>query len=162
MTNTLHSFFESLMSGDEQAILIVVAAYFALMGLTSLIFQLRILSWSVTDGTLVHSDLSRWGAIKLSQSEQDYEAEVNYHYRVDGKQYEGKRLSPWYMVVSANMRFLLRWQLAGITRLTREEVAVFYNPSASRKELSDQPGKIGLAITAAMAIVPTIFLISST
>lgn len=158
MANTLNSFFESLMSGDEQAILIVVAAYFALMGLISLIFQLRILSWPMTNGTLVHSDLSKWGASNFAD-EQDYEAEVKYHYQVDGKQYEEKRLSPWYMVVSANMRFLLRWQLTGITRLTPEEVAVFYNPSAPEKSYLIKPGKVGLGITAAIAIAPIIFLI---
>ncbi|MEM7636247.1 MAG: DUF3592 domain-containing protein [Pseudomonadota bacterium] len=147
------------MSGDEQAILIVVAAYFALMGLISLTYQVRILSWPMINGTLVRSDLSRWGA-STRADEQDYEAEVTYHYRVDGKHYEGKRLSPWYMLVSANMRFLLRWQLAGITRLTQEEVAVFYNPSAPKKSYLIKPGKAGLCVTAAMVVLPIIYLIS--
>ncbi|MEO9877582.1 MAG: DUF3592 domain-containing protein [Anderseniella sp.] len=147
------------MSGDEQAILIVVAAYFALMGLISLTYQLRILSWPMITGTLVRSDLSKWGATNRA-SEQDYEAEVTYHYRVDGKQYEGKRLSPWYMLVSANMRFLLRWQMAGITRLTREDVAVFYNASAPQKSYLIKPGKAGLCVTAAMVVLPIIYLIS--
>ncbi len=129
------------------------------MGLISLIFQLRILSWPMINGTLVHSDLSRWGATNFAD-EQDYEAEVTYRYRVNGKQYEGKRLSPWYMLVSANMRFLLRWQLAGITRLTPEEVAVFYNPSAPEKSYLIKPGKAGLCFTAAMVVLPGIYLIS--
>ncbi len=159
MANTLNSFFERVMSGDEQAILIVVAAYFALMGLISLTYQVRILSWPMINGTLVRSDLSRWGASNRAD-EQDYEAEVTYHYRVDGKHYEGKRLSPWYMLVSANMRFLLRWQLAGITRLTPEDVAVFYNPSAPKKSYLIKPGKAGLCVTAAMVVLPIIYLIS--
>ena len=159
MANTLNSFFERVMSGDEQAILIVVAAYFALMGLISLIFQLRILSWPMINGTLVRSDLSRWGATNFAD-EQDYEAEVKYHYRVNGKQYEGKRLSPWYVLVSANMRFLLRWQLARITRLTPDEVPVFYNSSAPEKSYLIKPGKAGLCFTAAMVVLPGIYLIS--
>lgn len=159
MADTLNSFFERVVSGDEQAILIVVAAYFALMGLISLTYQVRILSWPMISGTLVRSDLSKWGATNRAH-EQDYEAEVTYHYRVDGKHYEGKRLSPWQMLVSANMRFLLRWQMAGITRLTQEEVAVFYNSSAPQKSYLIKPGKAGLCVTAAMVVLPIIYLIS--
>lgn len=158
MANILNSFYENLLSGDKQAILIVAAAYFALMGLVSLIFQLRILSWPMTNGTLVHSGLLRWGASNFA-GEQDYEAEVKYHYRVDGKQYEGKRLSSWYIIASANLRFLLRWQLNGITNLAPEEIAVFFNPSAPEKSYLIRPGKIGLSLTVAIATLPLILLI---
>jgi len=160
MANALNSIFEGIMSGDKQAILIVTAAYFALCGLVTLIFQTRILFWPMTSGTLVHSDLSRWGVSSFAD-EQNYEAGVKYHYQINGKQYEGKRLSAWYILASANMRFLLRWQLEGITMLAPENVAVFYNPSAPEKSYLIKPGRIGLGISAAILILPITYLIFS-
>ncbi|MGH1483031.1 MAG: DUF3592 domain-containing protein [Geminicoccales bacterium] len=146
------------MSGDEQALLIIVAIYFSLAGLASLVFQLRILSWPMINGILVHAKISRWG-VPDSASEQNYEVNVKYLYQVDGKQYDGYRLSPWHIFASGILKFLLRIQLKGITELSTKEVAVFYNPSAPEKSYLIKPGKVGLSITAAMVVIPGIFLI---
>lgn len=63
MTNALSSFFGDVMRGDEEAILMVAAVYVVLVGLVSLAFQIRILFWPMTHGTLIHSDLARWGGV---------------------------------------------------------------------------------------------------
>lgn len=156
MTNLAHSFFVDLFNGDTQAILIVATVYFVMMGLISFALSLRIRSWPMVRGTLLHSGLDPMSP-SMRADEVNYSADLMYHYVVDGKEYEGKRLSPTYIVASANMRFLLTWQMSGITQLANEGVAVFYKPSNPKKSYLIKPGKIALSCTIAFMILPLIF-----
>ena len=160
MLNDLDSFFAAVFAGDEQAIILLVVIYAALVGLVGLAVCLRIRSWPAASGVLLSSGLETWGAAQRSD-EQDYEAVVRYRYSVDGEAFEGKRLSPTYMIASSNLRFLLNWQMSGITRRGADKVDVFYNPAKPEKSFLIKPGIIMLCFLAAITLISTIFLIMS-
>lgn len=148
--------FEKVIAGDTEAILIVATVYFVMAGLLSLILSLRIRSWPTTRGTLAHSNLDSMTP-SMRADDVNYYADLKYSYVVDGVRYEGKRLSPTYIVASANLRFLLKWQISGITRLENNEVVVFYKPSAPQKSYLIKPGKIALTCTIGFILLPLIF-----
>ena len=156
MTLPIASFFEDLFNGDTHAILIVTTTYFVMAGLLSLILSLRIRSWPMVRGTLVHSNL---GAMSPSMraSDVNYSADLQYNYLVDDNHYQGKRLSPAVIVASANLRFLLTWQLRGITKFANDEIAVFYKPSNPKKSYLIKPGKIALSSTIGFTLLPILF-----
>ena len=93
MLDNLKSFFEAILAGDMQAIILLASIYFAVMGLVSLISCIRIRSWPTTSGVLLHSGLDTLG-LGMRSDEHNYTADVRYSYRVAGKDYEGNRLSP--------------------------------------------------------------------
>lgn len=126
------AFFESLMAGERDAILVAAAVYSAAMGAYSIWFCFALRRWPSTVATLSRSGLSRFGWSSTA-SDQDYSADVSYSYVVDGETYEGHRLSPAIIIASANARFLLRWQLRGVTKVGEDRVKVFYKPTNPKK-----------------------------
>ena len=160
MPEAISTYFEAVIAGDEQAIKLLAAAYFATAFFLSFIYQLRIRSWPMTPGALAEKGLDRWGA-SMRADEQNYEANVRYQYSVDGVSYDCDRLSPWVVFVTANLRFVLNWQLRGIRKLSDDRVEVFYNPSNPKKSFLVKPGNIGLSITAGVVLlsVASIFLL---
>ena len=134
-------------------VLFFVTLYCILVAGYSVFFQLRIRRWPSTNGTL--SDRS----VKVltrhaNHSERDYRASALYEYSVDGKTYQGHRVSSWIVVASHNARFLLHRQLNGIQTLGQDGVVVFYNPAKPAKSYLIKPGLLGLLVTVAVAIVP--------
>ena len=158
MMSAIDSIYDGAVNGDEQTWVFLFAIYFLLCGLISLIVQIRILNWAETRGTLVQSQVGTWSPA-VSADEVDFHANVRYNYTVADTVYEGHRLSPTFIIVSTNLRFILRWQMKGITHLSRDEVMVFYKPSNPKKSYLIKPGKIILTITVGMVLFPLIYLL---
>ena len=102
--------------GDVQGVLFWIAVYCALVGLVSLVFQLRVRRWPSVVGELAQAGVVRWGGPEMAVSDQDYRLDALYRYRVGGRVYEGNRISPWIVVASHNARFVLEAQLKGVQR----------------------------------------------
>lgn len=103
----IHSFFEELLDGDKQALFIASSAYIILVGFISLLYQWRVKSWPMAIGTLETAEVSGWG-VPRADDEQTFAAKVEYTYTVDGKDYSGKRLSPWTVLATYNLRFIIK------------------------------------------------------
>lgn len=158
MAGPLASFFEELFRGETHAILTVATAYFVMTGLFGLILSIRIRSWPMARGTLIRSRL--YSAVpSMTAGDRNYHVDLQYSYVVDDVRYEGHRLSPTYIVASANLRFLLTWQMRGISELGDDEIAVFYNPSAPEKSYLIRPGALSLTCIIGFMMLPAIFWI---
>jgi hypothetical protein len=158
MMSAIDSIYDGAVNGDKQTWLFLIAIYCLLCGLISLIVQIRILNWAATSGKLIQSKVANWGSAS-SVSEVHYNANVKYNYTVAGTVYEGHRLSPWTAIVSTNLRFILRWQMKGITYLSPDKVAVFYKPTNPKKSYLIKPGKIGFGFTVAVIFFPMVYLL---
>ncbi len=154
----IHSFFEKLLDGDKQAILIAASTYFILMGLMSLIYQLRVKSWPMTVGTLETAEISRWG-VPRPPSDQTYATKVEYTYTVNGEHYTGKRLSPWQIFVTYNLKFVIKWQMSRIIKTSADEVTVFYNPASPDKSYLIKPNTTSIITTIILFGLPAVLLL---
>ncbi|UTW58777.1 DUF3592 domain-containing protein [Kordiimonas sp. SCSIO 12603] len=150
MVEVLHSFFENLLDGDKQALFIASSAYIILMGVMSLIYQWRVKSWPMAIGTLETAEVSGWG-VPRADDDQKFAAKVEYTYTVDGKNYSGKRLSPWAVLVTYNLKFIIKWQMNRITKISPDKVAVFYNPKSPEKSFLIKPNTASIIITILMS-----------
>jgi hypothetical protein len=120
--------------------------------------QTRRLNWAETSGTLVQLQAGIWSAAS-SADQTDYHANVSYNYIVADTVYEGHRLSLWAVIVSTNLRFILRWQMKGITHLSTDEVTVFCKQSNPKKSYLIKPGNIGLGFTVGIVFFPMFYLL---
>lgn len=156
MLEHVATFFSDVSEGNEAAIVLLASGYFGLMGLIGAIYGLWIRSWPMTEGNLVQSGLESMGP-SMRADEQHFQAGVRYTYEVDGVEYEGSRLSPTYIMASANLRFLLKLQMRGIKKLGGDRVAVIYNPSNHTKSFLIKPGPATFLLPA-MCILVSILL----
>jgi hypothetical protein len=148
---------EQLWQGEVQAIVFWGAVYCFVVGLFSLVYQLRIRRWPVASGVLAKAGVQRWGGPEWVQSDQQYSLDAAYVYRVDGRVYEGHRVSSWVMVASHNARFLLESQLKGVQRHADGTVSVFYNPKRPHKSYLIRPGMVGLLVTWILIVGPAFY-----
>lgn len=118
--------------------------------LYSIFYQLRLRSWPSTPGQLLKADTREFGAAKLVPAETDYINAVAYEYAVNGEDYLGKRFSPWVVVASHNLKFLLEKQQEGFE--AGQTVSVYYNPRKPAKAFLKRPGIVGLAVTAVFTL----------
>ena len=140
--------------GDKRGIVFFAALYCLLLLSYSAVYQLRIMTWPSTTGVLVNRGARKVGGTHLVTSRQEYAASALYEYCVNGEHYQGSRVSPWVMIVSHNAKFLLDRQLARIRSNNDGGVAVFFNPRNPKKSFLVLPGKTGLAVTIALALLP--------
>ena len=77
-----------------------------------------------------------------------------YEYSVGGRSYENSKISPWIMVASHNVRFLLHRQRRKVSVGPEGEVIVYYNPRRPEKSILIKPRPVGQLITAAIGIAP--------
>lgn len=155
----MHFLFEMwslAIEGEEKGIWFFCALYTFIVCSYSLFFQIRTRFWPYSYGVLAHTSVKKFGGPEWVRSEQNYTADALYHYCVDGKNYEGKRVSPWVMSASHNARFILKKQLNSIETNQNGEVKVFYNPKNPRKSFLIIANKPGIAITFAISLVPFI------
>ena len=118
--------------------------------LYSIVYQLRIRSWPRTPGQLLKADTRKFGGTKLVPAETDYINSVAYKYAVGGEDYFGKRFSPWVVVASHNLKFLVEKQLEGFQE--GQTVSVYYNPRKPAKSFLKLPGIVGILVTAVSAL----------
>jgi len=92
----------------------------------------------------------------MAKSDQNYASKALYNYEVSGVNYEGARVSPWLMLVSYNLRFIIEKQMSYIQRSSDGKVKVFYNPNNPKKSFLIIAGKMGIGITLIISVLPLI------
>lgn len=140
--------------GEKQGILFWVVVYTFIVSAYSLIFQIRTRYWPYTLGQLSHLAVNKFGGPEYALSNQDYVGKALYRYDVDGASYEGSRVSPWVIVASHNVRFLLEKQLSKVQHYPDGKVRVFYNPNKPQKSYLMVAGKGGIVFTVLLVLVP--------
>jgi hypothetical protein len=148
---------QQLWQGEVQGVVFWGAVYCFVVGLFSLVYQLRIRHWPVATGVLAKAGVERWGGAEWVKSDQEYSLKAAYVYRVDGQVHEGHRVSPWVVVASHNARFLLESQLKGVQRHADGTVSVFYNPRRPHKSYLIRPGWTGLLVTWVITLGPALY-----
>lgn len=141
-------FFESLVAGDRRAILLSSAAYFALVGVYSLIYMYRISKWPSVIGQLHEENVVGSGV--GTRDENSFQATVRYTYVVDGVPYENDKINAWIILLSHNLRALLKWQFRYIDRHDGSHVTVFYHPRKPEKAYLVVPGWKQMALVFAL------------
>ena len=136
-------YFEHLIVDEDNAVALIAMAYFALMGVYSLIHMHRISKWPSVIGKLHEENIIGSGV--GSHDETSYRATVHYTYFVDGVPYENDKINTWHILVSHNLRGLLKWQFRDIDRHDSSGVTVFYHPSKPEKSYLVVPGRKQMA-----------------
>lgn len=95
-----------------------------------------------------------FGVGEWAKSDQDYVTSAQYRYVVNGKEYEGHRVSPWVIVSSHNMRSVLKRQLNSVQLSSDGKVTVYYKPLRPEKSFLIKPGIKGQIFTAFLATIP--------
>ena len=121
---------------------------------------MRTYTWPDTIGTLVDSEIKKFGGTEWAKTNQDYVVSALYTYTVDNKLYQGKRVSPWVFVTSHNMKRVLEKQMQYIQRYGEDKVKVFYNPRNPKKSFLIKPGRKGQLFTAFLAVMPLAMYLS--
>ena len=141
--------------GNAQGIWFWAGVYSLLLCAYSMVFQIRTRYWPATEGELIDYGIRKFAAITDPvKSDQEYASYSRYKYVVDGKQYEGKRLSPWLFIVTHNVRFILRKQMAAIHHLPDGRVEVFYNPGDPGKSYLIVATRRGIFVTFLFGLLP--------
>jgi hypothetical protein len=143
------------LQGDKQGIWFWAAVYAFLICGYSVLFQLLIRSWPNTRGELKSLGLNKFGAA-IVLSDQDYLADALYTYQIEGKTYQGKRISPWIIVASHNAQFILKHQLTKVETFPDNKVKVFYKPSNPAKSWLILPSKSGVFMTVLISLLPAL------
>ncbi len=142
-------------NGKAQGVFFWFSFYMFIVCFYSLILQIRMYSWPFVQGGLVEYGLDEFG-VSMVKSDQNYWAGALYNYSVSGVEYSGTRVSPWLMVVSHNLRFILEKQMSYVQRSSDGTVKVFYNPNNPKKSFLIISGKIGIGITLLISVLPLI------
>jgi hypothetical protein len=150
----------SAANGDEQSIFLLGAIYILLICGYSVVWQIRMNSWPHVTGHLERLGLRKFGATEWAVSDQEYVSDALYTYRVDGIDYKGKRVSPWAMVASHNLRSLLRLQNKGVDVHRGDEVTVYYNSAKPGKSFLVRTGLVSQIITAMVGFGPLLFYVA--
>ena len=147
--------------GKHQGLFFFISLY-ALLTLTySFIYQLKVRSWPNIRGIMLKEGIEKFGPANMVKSDQNFVALALYEYTVGGKTYQGTRVSSWIMVVTYNLRFLLKKQISYIQTNYDGSITVFYNPANPKKSYLMQPGKVGVVITFLLATVPFMLYIAN-
>jgi len=141
--------------GQAQGVFFWFAFYMFIVCFYSLILQFRMRYWPFVQGELVEFGLDKFGA-SIVKSDQNYWANALYNYSVSGVNYSGTRISPWLMLVSHNLRFILENQISYVQRSSDGTVKVFYSPNNPKKSFLIIAGKTGIGITLLISVLPLI------
>ena len=126
-------FVSDLLAGERNAVIIAAAIYFAACGVFATVNALRHSRWPVVVGVLLEAEVARTGGSSFRVDEWEFAGRVRYRYEVDGVRFEGDRLSPYLVMATYNLRFLIRWQLGWIERVGVDGVRVRHHPTNPRK-----------------------------
>ena len=151
----MEDFINRLKSGEPESWLLAFAVYALIVGSYSLVCYLRISRWPSVVGELNSATTAGW-APSASISDRNYGAEVSYRYNIGGDGYDGNRLSPFLVVASHNLRFLIRHQMKGIEACAGGGVRVIYNPSRPEKSYLIAPNAVGYAAIVSVMFLPMV------
>ncbi len=144
--------------GNRQGALFFVALYGFLVCSWSAVYQLRIRGWPSVRGRLLDVGIRRFGADSSLTADRTYTVRSLYEYEVDGRTYEGKRVSSWIVLASHNARSVLRIQMKGIESFEDGGVTVHFDPKNPAKSFLIKPGTLGLLLTSVIAAgVPLLY-----
>jgi len=144
------------LAGKARGIFFYASLYALLLPGLSFIYQWRVAAWPATPGQLLHGEVRKVGGTEWAPANQDYALDALYTYSVDGRQYQGRRISPWVMVASHNARFILQKQLRQISHDSQGRVQVFFNPRNPAKSFLLKPGWFGRGVTLLLAVCPAL------
>jgi len=139
--------------GKLQGIWFWASSYAFVVCFYSFYFQIQTRFWASTVGDLHRIGIEKFGNTN-DYSEQQYQGKAQHSYTVNGKPYQGKRISPWIFVTNHNARRLLIAQQAGIDMPSQNRVIVYYNPKKPEKSYLLKANKLGIVITLCTAIAP--------
>jgi hypothetical protein len=142
--------FESALRGEFKGMFASIFFLLTFANLWSVIYQLRIRHWPATTGKLLMAATEEFGATEINPSDVNYTNVVSYEYTVDGETYIGRRLSPWIVVATHNLKAILENQLDGLT--TGGHLPVFYNSAKPQLAFLKRPGGLGILITLGFAV----------
>jgi hypothetical protein len=144
-------------AGDAQGVFFWAAFYvFAVCG-WSVVHQIRVNRWPGTVGELTESSVAKLGATERVPGEQQYHAAAEYHYSVNGQSYTGRRVSPWVIIATYNLKSVLARQMKGIQQLPDGQVMVYYNLNKPQKSFLITPGIRSQLFTAVIGVAPFVF-----
>ena len=150
LVTTLSRAFSAAADGDLRGILACVLFASGVACVGSFISQLRTARWPSVEGRLLTASIDVASGGRPAISDQRYIDSVRYEYVVDGRRYEGDRLSPWQAVASHNARAVLKSRLAGLE--PGRPVRVYYNPRRPAKAFLKPSGGLGRLVTLAIAV----------
>ena len=153
MSDYVVQMWDLALQGNRQGVWFWVAVYAFLICGYSVLFQMLIRRWPSVKGQLKHLGLDKFGAA-IILSDRDFRVDALYSYQVDGKTYQGKRISPWIIVASHNVQFVLKHQLAKVETFAGNKVKIFYKPSNPAKSWLILPSKLGVFITFLISLLP--------
>ncbi len=151
----------SAADGDGQSILLLGAIYLLLVCGYLVVWQMRMNSWPNVTGHLERLGLRKLGGTEWAITKQNYVNDALYAYRVGGKEYMGKRVSPWFMVATHNLRSVLRLQQKGVEIRRGNEVTVYYNPGNPGKSFLVRTGPVSQMFAALIGIGPLLFYLAT-
>lgn len=137
--------------GQTEALLACVFFLSGLAAVWSFFYQLRIRRWPSVQGNWMEAEVGQFGAQEISVSDRNYVIEARYQYSVNGEAYRGHRFSPWEVVATTNLKWILARQLKQVDPM--HGFNVFYNPGNPAKSFLVKPGKVGLVATLLYALV---------
>ncbi len=141
------------MLGQAQGIWFWTSIYTFILCVYSAVLQVRTRYWPYTEGRLVEFNVEEFGA-SIHKTDQNYTANVLYNYIVSGVKYEGYRISPWLIVASHNVKFILRKQMSSIQKSSDGKIKVFYEPSNPKKSFLIVASWLGIFITVVISVLP--------
>ena len=125
-----------------------------------MVWQIRMSLWPSVSGRLETLGLRKFGGGEWALSNQEYTGDALYTYRVEGKEYAGKRISPWVVVASHNLRSILHLQQKGVEVRPGNEVTVYFNPGRPQKSFLVRTGPVSQIVTALIGIGPLLFYLA--
>jgi hypothetical protein len=139
--------------GDRQGVWFWAAVYVFFICGYSVLRQIFTRNWHSTRGQLEHIGLEKFGSASVLP-EQDYRGDALYSYEVEGRTYQGKRISPWIIIASHTAKFVLKRQLSKVETFQGGTATVYYNPNNPAKSWLILPSKLGIAITILISVLP--------
>lgn len=121
-------------SGDKQGYLFFICLYLLIVMTYSLILQIRMSQWPSVRGRLLKSGIEKWGGA-VRQDDQMYANQALYTYQVDGKDYQGSKISPWVVLSNVNAQFILKAQFKSVTSYPDGSIAVYHHPQKHHKSI---------------------------
>ena len=156
MIHYVEDMLELAMVGNAQGVFFFMVLYAFIFLTYSFFYQLRVSGWPSVIGDLDEASIEIWGARERQKSDQMFKAKAGYRYIVNGMEFIGTRISPWFLLASSNAKFLLKYQLNSVKSLSNGKVEVYYNPKKPSKSFLIKPGAVGFSITLIFAFFPVV------
>jgi hypothetical protein len=162
MLDAVFSYFSMMIkltqAGELQGIAFWAVIYCWVIGWATVLIYWRVRHWPTVWGDLLLHSIRPLGGAEYDLSDQNYIADALYRYQINGITYHGKRIAPWQLSASHNLRGLLSKQLDAITQRDGQ-VKVYYSPTHPEKSYLLRPGWLSVSIAHAIYVLPTFWYV---